>query len=163
MINMTLICIGKVKDNYSENEIKEYLKRIKPYINLQIIEIKAVNNYDDLKNLQIEGGLILKEISDSDFVITLEVEGKMLSSTELATYIQNHYTYDKRKIVFIIGSSCGLCQEVRNRSNFKLSFSKMTFPHQLMRIIFLEQLYRAVTINNNIKYHKWKELLWHLI
>lgn len=154
MINLELICVGKIKEDFFTNAICEYTKRIKPFANLTLTEIKEINTSDIKKNLYEEGKSILKLINDNDYVITLEIEGKMLDSIELANLIKHHYTYNQKKLIFIIGSSNGLSNEVKNRSNYKLSFSKMTFPHQLMRIIFLEQIYRSLTIINNIKYHK---------
>lgn len=154
MMNLELICVGKIKESYLNEAIVEYTKRIKPFTNLTINEIKEINTSDINKNLIEEGKNILKCINQNDYVITLEINGKMIDSNELANLINNHYTYDSRKIIFIIGSSNGLSDEVKNRSDYKLSFSKMTFPHQLMRVIFLEQIYRAFTILNNIKYHK---------
>lgn len=153
-MDIRLIVIGKIKEKFITDGISEYVKRIKPYANLEIIEIKELNNYDVERNLIDEGKNVLKYISSNDFVITLEIEGKMLSSVELADYINKHYTYNNKVITFVIGSSDGLSQEVKDRSDYKLSFSKMTFPHQLMRMIFLEQLYRAFSIINNSKYHK---------
>ena len=153
-MDIRLIVIGKIKEKFIVDGINEYLKRIKPFANLEIIEIKELNNFESERNLTDEGKNVLKYISSSDFVITLEIEGKMLSSTELADYINKHYTYNNKVMTFIIGSSDGLSDEVKRRSDYKLSFSKMTFPHQLMRVIFLEQLYRAFSIINHSKYHK---------
>jgi len=153
-MDIRLIVIGKIKEKFIVDGINEYLKRIKPFANLEIIEIKELNNFESERNLTDEGKNVLKYISSSDFVITLEIEGKMLSSTELADYINKHYTYNNKVITFVIGSSDGLSDEVKKRSDYKLSFSKMTFPHQLMRLVFLEQLYRAFSIINNSKYHK---------
>ena len=153
MMNINLIVVGKIKEDYLESAISEYQKRIKPYCNLKIIEIKEINTIDTNKNLNMEADLILDNIKD-DYVVTLEIEGKELTSVELSQMIEKHYSYSDKVITFVIGSSCGLSNKVKNRSDYKLSFSKMTFPHQLMRVIFLEQLYRALTIINNIKYHK---------
>lgn len=153
-MDITLICLGKIKEKYLEEAIVEYHKRIKPYCNLKIVELKEINSNNDLKNLSLEAVDILNNISKDDYVVTLEIEGKMLDSTELASFIANHYTYNPKRLVFVIGSSCGISDEVKRRSDYKLSFSKMTFPHQLMRVIFLEQIYRAMMINTNHKYHK---------
>lgn len=154
MMTIELICVGKIKEEYFTLAVKEYSKRIKPYAILKINEIKEVTSNEVVKNLYEEGKDILKSIDDSDFVVTLEIEGKMLDSVELADFVSHHFTYENRKLVFVIGSSNGLSLDVKKRSNYKLSFSKMTFPHQLMRVIFMEQLYRALSIINNIKYHK---------
>ena len=153
-MNISLICVGKIKEDYLKEGISEYLKRIKPFCTFNLIELKEVNNYDDERNINEEGKLILDNINDNNYVITLEIEGKELSSVELSNLISNHYTYNNKEIVFVIGGSCGLSNEVKRRSDYHLSFSKLTFPHQLMRMIFLEQLYRALTIMNNMKYHK---------
>lgn len=153
-MDVKLIVVGKIKEKYLTDAINEYSKRIKPFVNLEIIEIKELNNSESEKNLLEEGKNILKSISNNDFVVTLEIEGKMLTSVELSDYISKHYTYNNKVMTFIIGSSDGLSDEVKSRSDYKLSFSKMTFPHQLMRVIFLEQLYRAFSIINHSKYHK---------
>ena len=153
-MDIKLIVVGKIKESYLNEAIKEYLKRIKPLANLNIIEVKECTYNDILKNLKEESKLILSNINDNDFVITLEIEGKELTSVELSEYISKHYLYNNKTLTFIIGSSDGMDESVKKRSNYKLSFSKMTFPHQLMRVIFLEQIYRALSIINNMKYHK---------
>lgn len=154
MIDIKLIVVGKIKEDYLVSAIKEYQKRIKPMANLNMIEIKECTYNDMNKNLKEEAKLILSNISESDFVVTLEIEGKELSSVDFASYIEKHYAYNNKELTFVIGSSDGMDESVKDRSNFKFSFSKMTFPHQLMRVIFLEQLYRALSIINNMKYHK---------
>lgn len=153
-MDIVLICLGKIKEKYLSDAISEYTKRIKPFCNLKIQELKEINSNDDKKNLSQEAIDILSNITKDDYVVTLEIEGKELTSPELAQFISNHYTYSSKRLVFIIGSSCGLDDSVKNRSDYKLSFSKMTFPHQLMRVIFLEQLYRSFMITTNHKYHK---------
>ena len=154
MIDINLIVVGKIKEKYLQDGIDEYLKRIKPFCNLKLIEVKESNFFETDKNLSSEASLILNYIKKDDYVVTLEIEGKMLTSVELAQKIESHYSYSPKALTFIIGSSDGLSDEVKKRSDYKLSFSKMTFPHQLMRMIFLEQIYRALTIINNRKYHK---------
>lgn len=154
MIDINLIVVGKIKEKYLQDGIDEYLKRIKPFCNLKLIEVKESNFFETDKNLSSEASLILNYIKKDDYVVTLEIEGKMLTSVELAQKIESHYNYSPKTLTFIIGSSDGLSDEVKKRSDYKLSFSKMTFPHQLMRMIFLEQIYRALTIINNRKYHK---------
>lgn len=154
MIDINLIVVGKIKEKYLQDGIDEYLKRIKPFCNLKLIEVKESNFFETDKNLSSESSLILNYIKKDDYVVTLEIEGKMLTSVELAQKIESHYSYSPKTLTFIIGSSDGLSDEVKKRSDYKLSFSKMTFPHQLMRMIFLEQIYRALTIINNRKYHK---------
>ncbi|MBO4666795.1 MAG: 23S rRNA (pseudouridine(1915)-N(3))-methyltransferase RlmH [Bacilli bacterium] len=153
-MNIKLVVVGKIKEKYLEDAVLEYQKRIKPMASLQIIEVKECNSYDIDRNLKEESKLILDNINDNDFVITLEIEGKELSSVEFSEYISKHYLYNNKTLTFISGSSDGLDESIKKRSDYKLSFSKMTFPHQLMRVIFLEQLYRALTIINNKKYHK---------
>lgn len=153
-MDIKLIVVGKIKESYLNEAIKEYVKRIKPMANLNIIELKECTYNESVKNLKEEAKLILNNISDNDFVITLEINGKELTSVELSEYISKHYLYNNKILTFIIGSSDGMDDSVKARSNYKLSFSKMTFPHQLMRVIFLEQLYRALSIINNMKYHK---------
>ena len=152
-MDINLIVIGKIKEDYLVNAIKEYEKRIKPFCNLKVIELKEFNTGDIDKDLGNEASLILDNIKD-DYVVTLEIEGRELSSVEFSQMIEKHYSYSSKPITFVIGSSFGLSTIVKDRSDFKLSFSKMTFPHQLMRVIFLEQLYRALSIINNMKYHK---------
>lgn len=153
-MDINLIVVGKIKENYLVEAINEYTKRIKPMANLNIIEIKEFNYDDTNKNLTNEGNLILKALKDSDYCITCEICGIQLSSEEMASMISKHYLYNDKVLTFIIGSSEGLSDDVKKRSDKKLSFSKMTFPHQLMRVIFLEQLYRSLSIINNMKYHK---------
>ena len=138
---------------------KEFLHVTKEMVKEKIQQTKeflftTIETEEGIQKIVEEGKNILKNINDNDYVITLEILGKELDSVSFSKLIENHYTYDSRKMVFVIGSSCGLSDEVKNRSNYKLSFSKMTFPHQLMRVIFLEQCYRAFAIMNNIKYHK---------
>lgn len=149
-----IICVGKIKENYISKGIDEYLKRLNGYQKIEIVELKEGNNIDITKTIKTEGEDILSKINSDDFVITLEIEGKMISSVELAEKIQNLLTYGKTKIDFIIGGSWGLSDEVKKRSNYALSFSKFSFPHQLMRLVLIEQIYRAFTIINNKEYHK---------
>lgn len=142
-----IICLGKLKEKYLCDAVNEYKKRISKYSKIEIIEL---NDLDDLKK---EKELIEKNIGNKDYVITLEIEGNSISSVELANKIDNIFNTNST-ITFIIGSSTGLHQDIKNRSNYKLSFSKLTFPHQLFRVILLEQIYRSFKINNNETYHK---------
>ena len=119
-MDIKLIVVGKIKEKYLDDAVSEYIKRIKPFCNLNIIEIKELNYMESKRNLSEEGKNILKNISNNDFVITLEIEGKMLSSVELANYIGNHYTYNNKTLTFIIGSSDGICDEVKQRSERKV-------------------------------------------
>ena len=153
-MDIKLIVIGKIKEDYLNEAILEYTKRIKPMANLKIIEIKEINNHEDLKNLDLEAEMVLKEIKLNDYIVTLEIEGNELTSVELSEFIRNHYTYNNKVLTFIIGSSNGLSKKIKDISNYKLSFSKLTFPHQLFRVNLLEQIYRAYKINNNEAYHK---------
>lgn len=151
---LKILCVGKIKENFIKDGIQEYSKRIDGYDKFQIIEVKEFNQKTIQQNMSDEGKLLLKEINDSDFVVTLEIKGKQLDSVELANLITDTFNYKSTSIVFIIGGSNGLSNEVINRSNYHLSFSKLTFPHQLMRLILVEQIYRALTIINNQEYHK---------
>lgn len=145
-----IICVGKIKEKYFIDAIKEYQKRLSKYTKLEIIELPDYN-YDVSKTKLEEGKNILSKIKTSDFVITLEVLGKKLSSVELSSFIDKNIT---KNIVFVIGGSNGLSKDVLNRSNYSLSFSDLTFPHQLFRILLLEQIYRSFKIINNEAYHK---------
>lgn len=151
---LKLVCVGKIKEKFLIDGINEYSKRINGYDKFQIIEVKEFNQKTIKQNMQDEAKAILQEINDKDFVITLEIKGKMLSSPELAEEILKIKNYYSTSIVLIIGGSNGLDDSVISRSNYHLSFSKLTFPHQLMRLIVVEQLYRAFTIINNQEYHK---------
>lgn len=148
-----IICVGKIKEKYLVEAIEEYKKRLSKYTKLQIIEVSDIDNPSIDIVLNKEKELIQKYIEDKDYVITLEIEGNMLSSEELAKKIDNIFNTNSN-ITFIIGGSYGLHSDIKNRSNYKLSFSKLTFPHQLFRVNLLEQIYRTFKINNNESYHK---------
>ena len=145
-----IICVGKIKEKYFIDALKEYQKRISKYSKLEIIELPDYN-YDPKKTITEEGKNILSKINGKDFVITLEIEGNKLNSNELSNFIEKNIF---KNITFVIGGSYGLSDEVKERSNYKLSFSLLTFPHQLFRIILLEQIYRSFKIINNESYHK---------
>ncbi|MBQ8293420.1 MAG: 23S rRNA (pseudouridine(1915)-N(3))-methyltransferase RlmH [Bacilli bacterium] len=149
-----LVCVGKIKEKFIREGIDEYTKRLSAYENFSLVEVKEVNSKTALENMKAEAEFILSKINDDEFVVTLEIEGKMLDSVELAEMIETKKTYGTSKITFVIGGSNGLHESVKKRSNYALSFSKFTFPHQLMRLIFVEQLYRAETIINHQEYHK---------
>ncbi len=159
-MNITVICIGKLKEKYWTAAIDEYSKRLKGYCSLDIVELKEARLPDkagpaeELAVKEAEGEEILKRIKDSQYVITLEVKGKMLSSEKLAEKVESLGIDGHSNVVFVIGGSLGLSAAVSKRANFKLSFSEMTFPHQMMRVILLEQVYRAFKINRNEAYHK---------
>ncbi len=149
-----ILCVGKLKEDYLTSGIKEYLKRLDAWEKVEIIEVKEYLSSDIKKVIEVEGDYLLDKIDKNDFVITLEIEGKMLTSEDLASKIDQLYTYGNSNITFVIGGSYGLSNKVKSRSSLALSFSKFTFPHQLMRLILLEQIYRAFTINNHKEYHK---------
>ena len=148
---MKIICVGKIKENFFVSAIEEYSKRISKYTKLDIIEIS--DEADKTVALKKEGEKILSKIKDNDYVVTLEIEGNSLDSVEFAKKIDNNFNSNKN-LTFVIGGSYGLDDMVKLRSDYKLSFSKFTFPHQLFRVILLEQIYRAYKINNNENYHK---------
>ena len=151
---LKILCVGKIKENFIKDGINEYAKRINGYDKFQITEVKEFNQKTIKQNIYDEGTLLLQEITDKDFVITLEIKGKLLTSEELAEKIIEINNYHSTKIIFVIGGSNGLDERVIQRSNYHLSFSKFTFPHQLMRLILTEQIYRALTIINHQEYHK---------
>ncbi|MCM3441904.1 23S rRNA (pseudouridine(1915)-N(3))-methyltransferase RlmH [Metabacillus halosaccharovorans] len=159
-MNISIITIGKLKEKYLKQGIDEYLKRLTSYAKMEIIELpdeKAPENLSEIEMEQVkekEGERILSKISDDTHVIALAIEGKMKSSEQLAKDLDQLATYGKSKVAFVIGGSLGLSSAVMKRSNDSLSFSKMTFPHQLMRLILLEQVYRAFRINRGEPYHK---------
>ena len=142
-----IITVGKIKEKYLTDAINEYLKRLSKYTKINLIEVPD-ENFDITKTLETEKKSILKYISEKDYIITMEIEGKELSSIEFARKI-DEIQISNSNICFIIGGSYGLSDEIKKMSNFKLSFSKMTFPHQLFRLILLEQIYRAYKINMN--------------
>ena len=148
-----ILCVGKIKEPFFKDAISEYSKRLSKYTSLQIIEVDDINSDNINIILDKEKELLIKHITSKDYVITLEIEGKQLDSLELAKKIEGLQIYNSN-IVFIIGGSYGLHQQIKDRADYKLSFSKLTFPHQLFRIILLEQIYRAYKIINNESYHK---------
>jgi 23S rRNA (pseudouridine1915-N3)-methyltransferase len=159
-VNITIVTIGKLKEKYLKQGIDEYLKRLSIYAKVEVIELpdeKAPENLSETEMEQVkekEGERILGKISDDTHVIALAIEGKMKSSEQLAKDLDQLATYGKSKVAFVIGGSLGLSKAVMKRANDTLSFSKMTFPHQLMRLILLEQVYRAFRINRGEPYHK---------
>ncbi len=159
-MKITLITVGKIKEKYLKDGIAEYSKRLSRYCKLEIIEVadeKTPDQASETVEEQIrdkEGERILKYLKDDMYVITLEINGKQLSSEELADKMAALGLQGKSHIAFVIGGSIGLGREVLKRSDYALSFSKMTFPHQLMRVILLEQVYRGYRIINGEPYHK---------
>lgn len=158
-MNISIISVGKLKEKYLKQGIDEYLKRLASYAKVDVIEVadeKVPENLSETEMEQVkdkEGERILAKISDDTYVINLAIQGKMLSSEDFAKEIDRLEIYGKSKMAFVIGGSLGLSKAVDNRADFALSFSKMTFPHQLMRLVLLEQVYRAFRINRGDAYH----------
>jgi 23S rRNA (pseudouridine1915-N3)-methyltransferase len=159
-MKITLITVGKIKEKYLKDAIAEYTKRLSKYCKLEIVEV-ADEKTPDRASEVVEDGIrskeaerILKYVKDDAYIITLEIGGKQLSSEELSKKIESLGVQGTSHIIFIIGGSIGLGNEVLKNSDFALSFSKMTFPHQLMRVILLEQVYRSYRIMNGEPYHK---------
>lgn len=159
-MKITLITVGKIKEKYLKDAITEYSKRLSRYCKLEIIEVADEKTQDNASETvedgirDKEGERILKYVRDDAYVVTLEIEGKLLTSEELAKKIEDLGIQGTSHIIFIIGGSIGLGKEVLKRSDYALSFSKMTFPHQLMRVILLEQIYRSYRIISHEPYHK---------
>jgi len=159
-VNISIITVGKLKEKYLKQGIEEYTKRLSSYSKIEIIEVpdeKAPEVLSEAEMIQVkdkEGERILAKVPADAHVIALAIEGKQKSSEELAETLDKLATYGKSKVTFIIGGSLGLSSQVLKRADDKLSFSKMTFPHQLMRLILVEQVYRAFRINRGEPYHK---------
>ena len=145
--------LGKVKEKYLQDGIDEYIKRISKYTQVKIIELEDEGIKDDKVALKKEKEKILKYLNTKDYIIVLDISGKEMTSLEFADKIDKTLIINS-DITFIIGGSYGLDEEIKSLSNYRLSFSKMTFPHQLFRLILLEQIYRAYKINHNEEYHK---------
>ena len=146
-MNITILCVGKLKEKYWSEAAAEYRKRLSRYCTITVEELKE-------ENPEAEGQKILKRLKKDTFVITLEIHGKALSSEELSSKLQELALEGKSDITFVIGGSDGLSEEVSRRSDLKLSFSRMTFPHQMIRIFLLEQIYRSFKIMKGETYHK---------
>lgn len=159
-MKITVICVGKIKEKFYTQAIMEYSKRLSRYCKLEIVELadeKTPENAGEQVNLNIkakEGDRILSAIKDDAYVIALAIEGKMLDSVELSQKIEKLGINGTSNITFVIGGSLGLDKRILDRADYKLSFSKMTFPHQLMRVVLLEQIYRSYRIMKNEPYHK---------
>jgi len=159
-VNISIVTVGKLKEKYLKQGIEEYLKRLGSYAKVDVIEVsdeKAPEELSETEMIQVkqkEGERILTKINPDAYVIALAINGKLKSSEELADSLDKLATYGKSKVAFVIGGSLGLSDEVLKRSDEQLSFSKMTFPHQLMRLILVEQIYRAFRINRGEPYHK---------
>ncbi len=159
-MRITILTVGKIKEKYLKDAIAEYSKRLSKYCKLEVIEVtdektpeNASENVENTIRAK-EAERLMKYMKDDAFVITLEIAGKLLSSEELADKIDTLGIQGKSHIIFVIGGSIGLGAEILKRSDFALSFSKMTFPHQLMRVILLEQIYRSYRIISGEPYHK---------
>ncbi len=148
-----ILCVGKIKEKFFKDAITEYQKRLSKYTKLEIIEVEDINlpNIIDIKKKEAE--LLEKYIGPKDYLITLEIDGKQISSLELSKKLSTTLI-ENSNIIFLIGGSYGIAESIKKRSNYALSFSKMTFPHQLFRVILLEQIYRSYKIMNNESYHK---------
>lgn len=160
-MDIKIIAVGKIKEKFYKEAIDEYQKRMQAYNKIEIIEVNDEQAPENLSEKEIEqvkekeGERILGKIEDSDYVVSLEILGKQMDSVGFANFIENEMQEGfGRNLVFVIGGSNGLSKEISKRSNYKLSFSKMTFPHQLMRVILLEQIYRGFRIINGHPYHK---------
>ena len=155
-MNISLILIGKTDENYIETGLSEYLKRLKKYVNFEIFIIprnKNSKNLSENEQKKYESKKIMEKISKSDYLVLLDEKGKSRSSTEFADFLNNRMSSGIKNLVFLIGGPYGVDNSVYERANYKLSLSKMTFSHQIIRLFFLEQIYRAFTILNNEPYH----------
>ena len=159
-MNIDILCVGKIKEKYLRDAVDEYSKRLSRYCKLNIVEVNDEKTPDEgidsleEKVRETEGERLARYLKDNAFIVTLEIEGSQLSSTELAKKIGDIAVSGRSHIQFIIGGSLGLSKDIIKRADMHLSFSQMTFPHQLMRVILLEQIYRAFKINANEPYHK---------
>lgn len=159
-MNITLLCVGTIKEKFYREAVAEYTKRLSRYAKIKIIEVDDEKTKENASQAEMnhirkkEGERLLKYIRETDYCITLEIMGEKLDSTGLAKEIENLCIQGKSQLVFIIGGSLGLDEAIIRRSNYSLSFSDMTFPHQLMRVILLEQIYRSFRIIHGEPYHK---------
>lgn len=148
-----IITVGSIKEKYLKDAIEEYQKRLKKYIDLEIVELKDEGLLPAKQAMEKEAEKINKHINEKEYIITLEIEGKELTSEELSKKIEDIMIINSN-ITFIIGGSYGIDKSIKDKAKYHLSFSKMTFPHQLFRVLLLEQIYRAFKIMNNESYHK---------
>lgn len=155
-----IVACGKIKEPWMREGIQEYTKRLKAYDKLEIVEVKDIEAKESFSDAQFEqvkkeeGERLLKQIKDDEYVILLDLKGESLDSISLSKKVQDLYTQGKSKITFVIGGSLGVSKEVIQRANYRLKLSDCTFPHQLCRIILLEQIYRLFRIMHNEPYHK---------
>ena len=159
-MKITILCVGKIKEKYFKDAIAEYSKRLSKYTTLEIIEVADEKTSENSSDREIalvqekEGKRILSHVKERDFCVSLAIKGKMYDSEGFSDAIAKYMEEGKSHITFIIGGSLGLSQEVLQRCQYSISFSNMTFPHQLMRVILLEQIYRGFRILNHEPYHK---------
>ena len=156
-MKIKIVCLGKIKEKFLKDGIDEFLKRLTPYTSIEIVELSPVEIRDEnltQKALEQEAEKILSNIKPNSYVITLEIQGKQLSSEDFAQKINEITNSGIGELVFVIGSSCGISPNVSQRADFKLSISKMTFLHQFARLLLVEQIYRAFKILKNETYHK---------
>lgn len=159
-MKIRIICVGKIKDSFLESGINEYIKRIKPYCQIEIVEIKDEKMSEHPNDFEInkakfeEGQRIYHILKPSDFVINLDLNQKEFNSIEFASFLNKSFEKGNSFLTFIIGGSYGLSDEIKNRGNASISLSKLTFLHTMTRLILLEQIYRAFKINSNETYHK---------
>lgn len=154
-MNINIIAVGKIREKFIKAGVDEFLKRIQPHSSIKITEINAENlKYDDKRALEAEGEKILSQISDTAYVIIMDIPGNQLNSDQFASKIKEINVQGINQLVFVIGGAVGLSDKVKQKADYSLSLSKMTFPHQLARLFLLEQIYRAFKIINNEPYHK---------
>lgn len=159
-MKITIVCVGKIKEKFYRDALAEYTKRLSRYCSLSITEVADEKTKEQASDVECaiikdrEGERILKSIREDGYVIALAIDGKNLDSVGLSKKIENLALTGKSNLYFVIGGSLGLSDEVMKRADYKLSFSRMTFPHQLMRVILLEQIYRSYRIINHEPYHK---------
>lgn len=159
-MKITILCVGKIKEDFYRKAVAEYAKRLSRYCKLEIIEVadeKTPDSASEALELQIkekEGERLLKHIKEDTYVIALAIDGKMQDSVQMSETLEQLGLTGRSNVAFVIGGSLGLTEKILKRADMKLSFSKMTFPHQLMRVILLEQIYRSYRIMHHEPYHK---------
>ncbi len=159
-MKITVLCVGKIKENYFAAAVAEYTKRLSRYATIQIVEVPDEKTPDgasaaeEAQILRTEGGRLMKHMQNDAYRIVLAIDGEAVDSVQLSEKLEKIAVSGNGHIQFIIGGSLGLSSEVQQKANWRLSFSKLTFPHQLMRVVLLEQIYRAFRIRNNEPYHK---------
>lgn len=156
-MNIKIIAVGRIKEQYTKDTIKEYEKRLSSFCSFSVTEIQSEQIIDETLNekyKEIESRRILQAIKPNSYIITLEINGKIISSEDFASKIKEISNEGINDVVFIIGGANGLSKSVSDKANFKMSFSKMTFTHQMVRVLLIEQIYRAFKINANEPYHR---------